>query len=143
MEHVGIRSTRVRTAQDSVMVIPNGKLSDSSINNLGSRRLRLLKTTLPVTAGANPEALEGFIQALRQRVQQDDLFVAERTDIGLSGITEAGIGVEVITYMRVATTAAEREVRHGFLLDAVHLADAHGLTLGMGMLPPGAVPPGG
>ncbi|UPY38205.1 mechanosensitive ion channel domain-containing protein [Sediminicoccus sp. KRV36] len=143
VEHVGIRSTRVRTAQDSVMVIPNGKLSDSTINNLGSRRLRLLKTTLPVTAGASPEALEGFTQALRQRIAEDGAFVAERTDIGLSGITEAGIGVDVITYMKVSTTAAERAVRHAFLLDAVHLAGACGLTLGSGMLPPGTVPPMG
>jgi small-conductance mechanosensitive channel len=140
VEHVGIRSTRVRTAQDSVMVIPNGKLSDSTINNLGSRRLRLLKTTLPVTAGATPDALEAFVQSLRQRIQTDDLFVAERTDIGLSSITEGGIGVDVITYMKVATTAAERETRNAFLLDAVHLAEACGLTLGQGMLPAG-VPP--
>ena len=28
IEHVGIRSTRVRTAQDSLMVVPNGKLAD-------------------------------------------------------------------------------------------------------------------
>ncbi len=140
VEHVGIRSTRVRTAQDSVMVIPNGKLSDSTINNLGSRRLRLLKTTLPVTAGANPQALESFIQALRQRIREDEVFVAERTDIGLAGITEGGIGVDVITYMKVANAAAERETRHEFLLDAVHLAEACGLTLGQGMLAAG-VPP--
>lgn len=135
VEHVGIRSTRVRTAQDSVVVIPNGKLSDSTINNLGSRRLRLLKTTLPVTGGANPQALESFIQALRQRIREDEVFVTERTDIGLSGITEGGIGVEVITYMKVASGAAERETRHEFLLDVVHLAEACGLTLGRGMLP--------
>jgi len=141
VEHVGIRSTRVRTAQDSVMVVPNGKLSDSTINNLGSRRLRLLKTTLPVTAGANPQALESFIQALRQRIREDEVFVAERTDIGLAGITEGGIGVDVITYMKVASAAAERETRHAFLLDAVHLAEACGLTLGQGMLPAGSVPP--
>jgi MscS family membrane protein len=142
VEHVGIRSTRIRTAQDSVMVVPNGKLSDSTINNLGSRRLRLLKTTLPVTGGAHPAALEAFIQALRQRIREDEIFVAERTDIGLSGITEGGISIDVITYMKVNTSAAERETRNAFLLDAVHLAEGCGLTLGMGMLPAGSPPPG-
>lgn len=143
VEHVGIRSTRIRTAQDSVMVVPNGKLSDSTINNLGSRRLRLLKTTLPVTAGAHPAALEAFIRTLRQRIREDEIFVAERTDIGLSGITDACISVEVITYMKVSTLAAEREKRNAFLLDAVHLAEGCGLTLGMGMLPAGSLPPAG
>ena len=54
VEHVGIRSTRVRTAQDSVMVVPNGKLANSTINNLGTRRHRLLKTQFIVTAGGTP-----------------------------------------------------------------------------------------
>ena len=38
VDHVGIRSTRVRTSDDSLIILPNGKLSDAFVNNLGSRR---------------------------------------------------------------------------------------------------------
>ncbi len=41
VEHVGIRSTRIRTGDDSLLVVPNGKLADAAVNNLGTRRHRV------------------------------------------------------------------------------------------------------
>ncbi len=133
VEHVGIRSTRVRTAQDSIMVVPNGRLADSTINNLGTRRHRLVKTQLLVTAGGTPEKLEAFAAAVRGRVTGDGAFVASRTDVGVSAITVTGIQVELTTYLNVSTISAERAARHALLVDVVRLAETCGLTLGMGM----------
>ncbi|HEY2133525.1 MAG TPA: mechanosensitive ion channel domain-containing protein [Acetobacteraceae bacterium] len=107
VEHVGIRSTRVRTAQDSIVVVPNGKLSDSTINNLGTRRHRLVKTQLVITAGGTPERLDAFAEAIRRRIAGDAAFVAGRTDVGVSGITDIGIQLDLTTYLHVATTSAE------------------------------------
>ncbi|MGH6881594.1 mechanosensitive ion channel domain-containing protein [Hypericibacter sp.] len=134
VEHVGIRSTRVRTAQDSIMVVPNGKLADSVINNLGTRRYRLLKTQLLVTSGATPEKLDAFTEAVRQRVTGDEAFVANRTDIGVSSITMSGVQVELMTYLDVPTQNAERAAKHALFVDVVQLAEKWGLTLGAGML---------
>jgi small-conductance mechanosensitive channel len=134
VEHVGIRSTRVRTAHDSIMVVPNGRLADSVINNLGTRRHRLLNTQLLVTSGATPEKLDAFTQAVRQRVASDKAFVASRTEVGISGIAASGIQVELTTYLDVPTTSAERAAKHALFLDVVQLAEKCGVTLGLGML---------
>ena len=37
VEEVGFRSTRVRTFANSVIYVPNGKLSDMMVNNMGMR----------------------------------------------------------------------------------------------------------
>jgi MscS family membrane protein len=133
VEHVGIRSIRVRTAQDSIMVVPNGKLADSTINNLGTRRYRLVETQLLVTAGATPERLDAFTAAVRQRIANDEAFVGSRTDVGVSSITDTGIQVKLTTYLDVSTTRAERAARHALLVDVVRLAETCDLTLGLGM----------
>lgn len=133
VEEVGIRSTRVRTAQDSLMVVPNGKLSDSTINNLGTRRHRLVKAELLVTAGGEPERIDAFAAAVRARIDEDAAFVPSRTDIGITAVTGEGIQVELTAYLDVATTSAERAARHALLLDVIRLAGEHGLTLGAGM----------
>ncbi len=132
--HVGIRSTRVRSAQDSIVVVPNGRLANSTINNLGTRRHRLFKTQFLVTACGTPERLDQFAAAVRQRVTGDESFVASRTDVGVSGIGETGIQVELTTYIDVATSSAERAAKHALLVDVVRLAKICGLTLGLGML---------
>jgi small-conductance mechanosensitive channel len=133
VEHVGIRSTRVRTAQDSLVVVPNGKLSDSTINNLGTRRHRLVKLPLLVTAGGTPASLDAFTAAVRQRIVGDAAFVAGRTDVGVSGITDAAVQVDVTTYLDVATTTAERAARHTLLMDIMRIAGDFGLRLGQGV----------
>jgi MscS family membrane protein len=134
VEHVGIRSTRVRSAQDSIVVVPNGKLADSTINNLGTRRHRLFKTQIVVTAGGTPERLDQFASAVRERVTGDESFVARRTDIGVCGVSESGIQLELMTYLNASTSSAERAIKHTLLIDIVRLAEVSGLRLGKGML---------
>lgn len=135
VEEVGIRSTRVRTAQDSVVVVPNGKLVDSTINNLGTRRHRLVTLTIPVTAGGTPDRLDAFVAAVRRRITGDASFVANRTDVGLSGVDQDGIAVSITSYLNVRTGSAENAARHDLLLDVVKLAEQSGLKLGSGMSP--------
>ena len=133
VEHVGIRSTRLRTTQDSIMVVPNGRLADSTINNLGTRRHRLLKTQLLVTAGATPEKLDAFTAAVRQRIIEDPAFLAHRTDVVVSNIVLEGVQIDVTTYMDASTASAERAARHALLVDIMQVAEANGLSLGQGM----------
>ena len=121
------------------MVVPNGRLANSTINNLGTRRHRLFKTQFVVTAGGTPERLDRFAAAVRDRVTGDDSFVTHRTDVGLSGVGEAGIQIELTTYLNVPTSNAERAVKHALIIDILRLAAECGLTLGAGML--GGEPP--
>lgn len=141
VESVGVRSTRVRTAQDSVVFIPNCKLVDSTINNLGTRRFRLVKLQLPVTSGGNSTRLQNFVAALRDRIIGDRTFDAAQTIIGVSGIGPSEISVDITTYVEVTTDAAESDVRNALLLDIFQLADREGLCLGNGMVKP--APAGG
>ena len=133
VEAVGIRSTRLRTREDSLVFVPNGKLVDSTINNLGTRRHRLVTLQLVVTGGATPEKLDAFTAAVRERVTGDGAFVGNRTDVGVSTVGPNGIEMTLTGYLNVSTGSAENAARHALLLDLVRLARQHGLRLGTGM----------
>jgi small-conductance mechanosensitive channel len=133
VEEVGIRSTRVRTAEDSLTVVPNGKLADSTITNLGRRHAAALRLSLPVTAGATPQRLEALADWLRARVDADAAFLPGRTKVLVSGISDYSIAVELSAQLSVATTAAAQKARHVLLLDVLSMAPQLGLMLGSGM----------
>ena len=133
VEHVGIRSTRVRTTQDSVMIVPNGKLADSTIDNLGVRRHRLVNATLLITSGGTSEKLDAFADAVRARIADDDNFIADKTEAGVTGIVGAGVEFEIRAQLHANSAKAERAARHRLLLDIVQLAIASGLRLGAGI----------
>ena len=130
VEHVGIRSTRIRTAEDSLVVVPNGKLSDATVNNLGTRRTRLVKTSLSLNYATTPGQLETFMAGLLELVGQVAMTVPGQTQVGLSGLTPDGIGVQLTCYLDVRTGAEERASTDALLLGALRLAQRMGIALG-------------
>jgi len=133
VEAVGIRSTRIRTAQDSVTIIPNGKLSEVSINNLGTRRHRVIKLKIPITEGITLDRLQKFIDALRTRITNDSTYITDQTEIGISDIGDKKVVLSITTYIDVRTDRAEGEVRHALLMDMMLMAQTFELKLGCGL----------
>lgn len=132
VEHVGIRSTRVRTSDGSVMVVPNGTLADSVIDNRGTRPQDIADLKPVVTAGGTPERLAAFMDAVRAHIAADPRF-GPSPQVGLGGITESGIMINVTASLAPAEAAVRRLARQELLLDLVRIAVRCGVVLGGGM----------
>ncbi len=130
VEKVGIRSTRIRTVEDTEAVVPNGKLSDASINNWGSRRNRLVKAKLLVNYGATPARIEGFMRELRKLMTSSEHVVEGRTQIGIVTLAETAIELEFSCYLAVTSATDERAVRSKLMLDILRLAEQSGVAIG-------------
>jgi small-conductance mechanosensitive channel len=133
VEEVGIRSTRVRTVADSIVVVPNGKLADSTINNLGTRRHRLIDLKLFVTEGGTPARLQSFIAAVRTRLESDPAFLATDAKVGIVALTALAVEIQLTAYIDLGSDRAESDTRHALLADLMGVAEASGLTLSKGM----------
>ena len=57
VEQVGFRSTRLRTAEDSMLTIPNAIIAAAPIDNMGARSHRRFSTTITMGADASLERL--------------------------------------------------------------------------------------
>jgi small-conductance mechanosensitive channel len=134
VEHVGIRSTRVRTAEDTVAVVPNGKLADAAISNWGTRRHRLSGAKLLIGYGCTPKQLNKFIAWLEQLLSSIPEVVDDRTQIGVTSLSERGVELDVTFYLNTSTAADERRVNNGVFLQM--LAQADSLQLPLGFTPP-------
>lgn len=138
VESVGLRSTRVRTLYDSVLVVPNGKLADMVVNNLGARRKRSLSTTVIVTGGATPERLEAFAEGIRERIAADPMFEGKWAEVNITRMWWEGIDVEISTMVETRSGRASREASHKLYLDIMRIAEANGLTLAHATDPAGS-----
>lgn len=143
VESVGIRSTRIRTAHDSIVIVPNGMLADSTINNLGTRRHRLIELKIVLTEGANAERIDAFIRGVREVMDREPMFINENTDIGMAAMTPNGVEISVSGNIQARTDRAELEASHNLLLEITKIAQANNLSLGKWMerAPAPAVPP--
>ncbi len=134
VEHVGIRSTRVRTAEDTVAVVPNGKLADAAISNWGTRRHRLSGAKLLIGYSCTPKQLVDFIARLERLLSSIPEVVDDRTQIGVTSLTEKGVQLDATFYLNTSTAADERRVNNAVFLQM--LAQADSLQLPLGLTPP-------
>jgi MscS family membrane protein len=66
VERIGFRSTRLRTADGSLLIIPNKKLIDESLENLSARATLHVRISIPVKYSVPPHKLDDLMAMVRQ-----------------------------------------------------------------------------
>ena len=128
VEEIGLRSTRLRTTQDSVIYVPNAKLADTPIDNYGSRRYRRFLASFIIAYDTPPALIEAFIEGLRQVVHLHPYVMKDRCLIYLSDLKEAKLEVKAHIYFRTADYRKEMQGRHEILERVLQLAASLGIT---------------
>lgn len=85
VEEIGIRSTKIRTFDNTVIVIPNRMLSTNSVENISARRARKENYTLGLVYGTSVAKIEKAKKIVtnilhkNQNVEQDTILVSFET----------------------------------------------------------------
>ncbi|MCB1733831.1 MAG: mechanosensitive ion channel family protein [Gammaproteobacteria bacterium] len=122
VEEIGFRSTRVRTFYNSVVTLPNSAFITASVDNMGKRRYRRLKTTLGLTYDTPPEHIEAFCEALRELVRQHPYMRKDYFQIYFNDFGAASLDVLVYVFWETPDWSTELRERQRFLLDILRVA---------------------
>jgi MscS family membrane protein len=72
VENVGFRSTRIRTLTGHLVTIPNEKLVNSSVENIGERPHIRWLTNIGITYDTPPEKVEKAVQIIREILENHE-----------------------------------------------------------------------
>jgi MscS family membrane protein len=128
VELVGLRSTRIRTLERTIVTIPNGKLADMRIESFAPRdRIRfatVLGLSRSTTAAQTRALLSGVEQALRAqpKLWPDSLTVRFRE------ITANALDVEVQAWFTTTDVTEFQGIRQELLLGFLDLVAKVGTT---------------
>jgi MscS family membrane protein len=129
IEEVGVRSTRVRTLTNSLVSVPNGKLADSVVDNLGMRRMRRMRFVLGLRLDTPPQLLEAYNEGLLELARRHPLVVKDEIDIAINEITNTSVNILVHVYFATPHWSIELKARQEFILAALNLAQKLGVVL--------------
>ncbi|TAJ07478.1 MAG: mechanosensitive ion channel family protein [Planctomycetota bacterium] len=127
VEQVGLRSTRVRTAVDSVVTVPNRRFISDSVENLGARRARRLRAVLSLTCDTSAEKVEAFCEGMRELLRRHPQVDKTRYFVSLLALAASSVDVELVCYVETEDAATEFRERHRLLTAARLLADELGV----------------
>jgi MscS family membrane protein len=127
VEDVGFRSTRIRTFPDSVVSLPNGRVADARIENMGQRRRRRVRTVLALTYDTPPERLQSYVQSVRAYLRSRPDVFPEQIEVHLHELGAHSLDVLVYFFLEVPDWSRELQGRADCLDAFLRLAPEHGV----------------
>jgi MscS family membrane protein len=113
IEEIGIRSTKIRTQDRTVINIPNAKLAEVNIENYNERDKIRLYTTWRLDLSTPLETIKTLLGEFERIILQDDNFYHDFYRIRLIGITDLGYEIEFFAFAKSTETGEFIRIREG------------------------------
>jgi small-conductance mechanosensitive channel len=126
--NVGLRSTRLRRLDDTILIIPNAQLSDKAIINWGVRERRRIDLSIGLTYATPRKKLDEFVDGLKalfRRVPEAD---SEESYIALQNFGNSSIDIEFWGFVRVFSYDEQIRIRHSLVGDIIDMAEEIGVS---------------
>ena len=129
VETIGLRSTRMRTVERTLVIIPNGKLADMRIESLGPRDRIRFSTKLMLSRDTSVAQLETIVAKVRDRLKSHAAVVEEDVFVRLGTLGEWSFDIEVAAPIETKDANAFAKVREELLLAIIRIVEAEGTKL--------------
>lgn len=127
VEEINLRSTRIRTFEDSLVTMPNSTFIKAAVENMGQRRSRRIRTSIFLDAPRNAGQIQGFTTALVEGIKEIPQVQGDSVVAGLFELKETGAVVQVVGRFAIDSYREELECRQNVLLAAISIAAEQGL----------------
>jgi len=128
VEDIGIRSTRIRTGERTIVTIPNGDFSARQIENFADRDRFLFNPVIPICPTVTTAQLKQAV-SLIQGVLSAHANVAPNPHARLANITERGFNIDTVAYIALHDADASNDVRAELLLSIFEALEEAGIGL--------------
>ena len=99
VEYIGFRSTRVRTLDRTMIIIPNSEFSNMTLENYAHRDRIWLKSVLQLRYETTPDQLRYVIAELRKLLIAHPKVAPEPSRVRFIGFGEYSLDVEIYAYV--------------------------------------------
>jgi MscS family membrane protein len=127
VEDVGFRSTRIRTADNSLISIPNNSVVNATVENLSLRKMRRQRFLIQVTYDTPREKLEQLIAGIKQIIADHPLTNKTNFNVRFNDFGESSLNILVYFYLETTDYSAELAAREEILLQIMDLAKQSGI----------------
>jgi len=98
VEQIGLRSTRIRTPDRTLVTMPNGRLSDMRIENYTVRDRMRFSAKIGLVYSTPPKVMRAILEEMRAYVSERPDVYADLIMVNLTGFADSALTVEVIAW---------------------------------------------
>ncbi len=113
VEEIGLRSTRIRSRERTVVTVPNAEFSQMQLENFTRRDRMLFRTTLGLRYETTPEQLRYVLAKLRELLIAHPMVSPDPARVRFVGFGDFSLNVEIFAYV----LSADRNIYLGIVED--------------------------
>ncbi len=129
VESIGLRSTRVRTVDRTVVIFPNGKLADMRIESLGPRERIRFVTKLQLSRTTTVAQIERIRAGVKNALDVHESVRKEDVSVRLIGIGEASYDLEASAPIETLDGNEFARIREELLVSFIGIVETNGAML--------------
>ncbi len=126
IEEIGIRSTRVRTLDRTVLTVPNGEFSTLHIENYSQRDRFWFHPVLNLRYETSADQMRFVLQELRAMLDRHPKVERDSMRVRLIGLASYSLDVEIFSYVFAQDYASFLEIQEELLLSCMQIVEASG-----------------
>jgi MscS family membrane protein len=127
--HIGLRSTRIRTADRTVISIPNSQFSAMALENISRRDKIWFHPTLNLRRDTTSEQLLEVLSSVREILKADPKVEVGNLPVRFVGVGPYSLDVEVVAYINTTDYDEFLALQQEFLLRMLQAVEKAGTEL--------------
>jgi MscS family membrane protein len=129
VEEIGIRSTRIRGSDRSLISIPNADFSKLRLVNLSRRDQVLFASTIGLNYETKEEQLKTILQAMRELMASHPHVSREKADVNLAAFSSSAMELKISAELVNAAANEMPAIREDLLLKLFNIVAREGATM--------------
>ncbi|HTW59441.1 MAG TPA: mechanosensitive ion channel family protein [Terriglobales bacterium] len=131
VEDIGLRSTRVRTDERTLLAIPNGTVATINVENLSRRDKILFKTKLGMRPETKADHMRFVLAELRRLLYSHPKIEGQSVRVRLVDISGTSLSIEVVSYILTRDFNEYAAIREDLLLRMMDIMEDAGSGLAL------------
>jgi small-conductance mechanosensitive channel len=130
--NVGIRSTKIRTIQDTVLTVPNNKITQEMIDNYSEREAMRVDTEFYLNLHTSKELLDKIDAEMANFLREHEAVDSSKIIlIGVNDFTKRGIAFHASFFVKAKTDMEYSDYRHRIVTDLGQIIRDNGIEMVM------------
>src|SRR3984957_9928746 len=129
VEDIGLRSTRIRTLDRTLVTVPNGSFSTMALENFDRRDKTLFHVTLNLRRNTTPDQMRTVLQSITNLLKDNSKFETGPMPVHFSGIGAYSLDIEIFMYVLTLDGDEFNKTQQDLFLSILDAVESAGTAL--------------
>lgn len=128
IEHIGIRSTKVRTFARALVSVPNANLANAAILNWSEMNKRRIKMTLGLTYATTAAQMRTILKEMRELLENDEEIHQQTIYIHFTDFQDSALGIFCYFFTKTTHWGEYMQVKERINLELMEIVEKNGAS---------------